>query len=82
MDGEVVDALYRGVVGDGGGLDPGAGGGLEELARLEGGGVDPEVEFGGPEGVAVGGGDGGGLVAGGAVGVDGDGDQVRRAFPC
>lgn len=76
-NGEVVD----GGAGDGpafdrGDLDVGAGAGLQPLAGLQVGGVDPLPEFWRPEGVAVGGGDFGGVVAVLAVGVDGDLHQV------
>jgi hypothetical protein len=80
VDGEVVDSGVLGCSFDGGDLDPGAGGGLQPLAGLQVGGVDPAVRFGGPEGVVVGCYEGAGVVSVGAVGVDGDADEVLLAF--
>jgi hypothetical protein len=61
-------------------LDVRAGARAQPLARLEVGGVDPLAEFGAPEGVAVGRGDLGRALAGRAVGVDRDLDEVLEAL--
>lgn len=54
----------------------GAAAGLPPLSRFEVGGVDPLVELGDPEGVAIGGGDAAGFGPGGSVGVEGEVDDL------